>query len=122
MAAVRNLLLVQGEDFHEVFSIRLDNQAINLTGYIFEGDCRAEQSQSSPVLFSFTFAVINNGYAVSVDVPWEDFADVPLGSTLDNRQSQFWYDFFQTQPNGTRTKLQKGRLSIDPAITEVPAT
>jgi hypothetical protein len=50
MAAVRNLLLVQGEDFHEVFSIRLDNQAINLTGYVFEGDCRAEQSHH-PLFF-----------------------------------------------------------------------
>lgn len=120
MVAVRNLRFNQGEDFQEIFSIKSDGQPIDLTGYQFEGDCRAEQNQTSTILFSFAFTVIENGYFVQVDVPYEDFADVPLGPTVDNIASQFHYDYFLTAPDGTREKLQKGTLVIEPAVTELP--
>lgn len=120
MVAVKNLRLQQGEDFREIFSIKLDGQPINLTGYQFDGDCRAEQNQTSEILFSFAFTIIENGYAVQVDVSFEDFADVELGPTIDNIASQAYYDYFITEPSGFREKLQKGRVSIDPAVTELP--
>ena len=120
MVAVRNLRLQQGEDFQEIFSILLDGQPINLTGYQFAGDCRAGQNQTSTILFSFAFTLIESGYAVQVDVPYEDFADIELGPTIDNIASQFFYDYFITEPGGFREKLQKGMVSIDPAVTELP--
>lgn len=120
MVAVKNLLFKQGEDFREIFSIKLDGQPINLNGYEFDGDCRAEQNQTSEILFSFAFTIIEDGFAVQVDVPHEDFADVELGPTISNVASQLQYDYFITQPNGFREKLQKGIVAIDPSVTELP--
>jgi hypothetical protein len=117
--AVRNLPMKQGADFEEIFSILLDGQPIKLTGYSFSGDCREEKNQTSDVLFSFTFELIEDDYSVRVTVPREDFDNVPLGPTIDNRKSQFWYDYFQTNPSGDRAKIQEGRVSIDPAVTEL---
>lgn len=111
----------QGADWSESFSIEVDDSPINLTGYQFEGECRREENSDPPLAFAFTFTVAGDALSVTVSVPWETIDTVTTGPKPTSVESQLWYDFFMIDPSGNRTKIQKGRVTIERSITESPS-
>lgn len=111
LPAVRNLKIPQNTDWQESFSLSIDGVLVNLTGYSLRGQCRQREDVDSDLVFPFTFAASGTQVTVSVD------ASVTAALNLLPGQPQYWYDYLLVAPDGSITKIQKGRLTIEPTVT-----
>ncbi len=111
--ATRNLTIHQHTDWTESFDILVDDVPVALAGYSIVGKCRKGEDVSSPLVFTFTFAL--SGTLATVSVPAATTAAIDLSTEPD--QPQYFYDYVLSAPSGTRTKIQAGRLTIERTVT-----
>ena len=114
---IRNLVLRKGLDWSEEFQIKLDGSPMDLSGCVFLGHARRDETDTAPVAFSFVFAYDAVTRFVTVSVAGSATSGIEVGPKPDDRQSQFFYDFKMTWPGGDPEIIQEGRLTLKRTIT-----
>jgi hypothetical protein len=112
--AIRNLKIEQNTDWSESFTLKIDDVAVNLSGYSLRGECRTGEDITSDLVFAFTFGIDETLVTVSVD------ADTTEAIETDEQpdEIQFFYDYLLIAPDGSITKIQKGRVTLCRTVTE----
>jgi hypothetical protein len=113
MPAIRNLTIHQNIDWSETFDIRVDDVAITLEDYSLVGKVRKGQDVSSDLLFAFEFFKTQTEVTMSVS------SGVTAAIDLSNEPSdaQYFYDVAIIDSIGSRTKILKGRVTLERTVS-----
>lgn len=115
-SATYNFEIKKGEDLELAMLVRdkETREPTDLTGAVFEGDCR-DNLKSPDVLFSFVFTIdpdqVANKGKLKVTVAKE--------ITSQLKPSAGVYDMFVTYPTGGRQPFMQGKITFEPAVTDV---
>lgn len=113
-AASKNFLIEAGADFSAVLVWKLSDGSVkDLTGYTAEMHARAQEDSDEIFLELST----SNG-RISIDGPnGEITLSVTAADTSSLDACETVYDLFLTSGGGATTKLLKGTITIDAAVT-----
>jgi len=112
MAGEYNFTIEQGATFNLVMTWRIDNVAVNLTGYIARLQARIDVDETDTILSLTTGAGITLGGAagtISLDQTATQTAVLPKG--------EYVYDLELQSSGGIVTRLLQGELNISAEVT-----
>ena len=111
--SIRNLTIHQNIDWSETFDIRVDDVAITLEDYSLVGKVRKGQDVSSDLLFAFEFVKTQTEVTMSVS------SGVTAAIDLSNEpaDAQYFYDVAIIDSIGRRTKILKGRVTLERTVS-----
>lgn len=109
-----NLELKQGEDFYRLLTFTDENGAlVNLTGYSFAGQIRADYDDT--LFLSFTFTILNQGTNTG-EVEMTLAKALSSAKTITGK-NKYVYDVERN--SGTRTtRILEGSINISPEVTK----
>jgi len=112
MAGEYNFTIEQGATFNLLMTWRIDNVAVNLTGYIARLQARIDVDETDTILSLTTGAGITLGGAagtISLDQTATQTAVLPKG--------EYVYDLELQSSGGIVTRLLQGELNISAEVT-----
>ena len=112
MAGEYNFTIEQGATFNLLMTWRIDNVAVNLTGYIARLQARIDVGETDTILSLTTGAGITLGGAagtISLDQTATQTALLPKG--------EYVYDLELQSSGGIVTRLLQGELNISAEVT-----
>jgi hypothetical protein len=112
MAGEYNFTIEQGATFNLLMTWRIDNVAVNLTGYIARLQARIDVDETDTILSLTTGAGITLGGAagtISLDQTATQTALLPKG--------EYVYDLELQSSGGIVTRLLQGELNISAEVT-----
>ena len=112
MAGEYNFTIEQGATFNLLMTWRIDNVAVNLTGYIARLQARIDVDETDTILSLTTGAGITLGGAagtISLDQTATQTAVLPKG--------EYVYDLELQSSGGVVTRLLQGELNISAEVT-----
>jgi hypothetical protein len=112
MAGQYNFTIEQGATFNLLMTWRIDNVAVNLTGYIARLQARIDVDETDTILSLTTGAGITLGGAagtISLDQTATQTALLPKG--------EYVYDLELQSSGGIVTRLLQGELNISAEVT-----
>ena len=112
MAGQYNFTIEQGATFNLLMTWRIDNVAVNLTGYIARLQARIDVDETDTILSLTTGAGITLGGAagtISLDQTATQTAVLPKG--------EYVYDLELQSSGGIVTRLLQGELNISAEVT-----
>ena len=113
LPAIRNITIAQNIDWSETFDIRVDDVPMVLTGYSLVGKVRKGEDVTSALLFSFAFAI--SGTVVTMSVAASVTAAIDLSN--EPADAQYFYDVTLIEPSTKRTKILKGRVTLERTVS-----
>jgi hypothetical protein len=112
MAGAYNFTIEQGATFNLLMTWRIDNVAVNLTGYTARLQARIDVDETDTILSLTTGAGITLGGAagtISLDQTATQTAVLPKG--------EYVYDLELQSSGGIVTRLLQGELNISAEVT-----
>jgi hypothetical protein len=112
MAGEYNFTIEQGATFNLLMTWKIDNVAVNLTGYTARLQARIDVDETDTILSLTTGAGITLGGAagtISLDQTATQTALLPKG--------EYVYDLELQSSGGTVTRLLQGELNISAEVT-----
>lgn len=110
--AVYNLTMYQGASFDYTFTWKIDNAAVNLTGYMARMQARRNYQSEDVVLdLEDGNGITLGGSAgtIIVEVDAEDTAEIDAANYV--------YDLELESPGGEVYRLLQGKLIVSPEVT-----
>lgn len=114
--AIFPIVIDQGADFRETFSIVESDQAtpgpLDLTGYVAQAQLRAKQKNDADLLATFVCSIDGLGGTVQIHIP---------GSVTETftRRAAFYDVFLVRVADGESTLLVRGAVKINLTVTAV---
>jgi hypothetical protein len=113
MPAIRNLTIHQNTEWSETFDIRVDDVAMTLEDFSFVGQVRKGQDVSSALMFAFAFDKTATEVTMSVD----SSVTAVLNLSNEPADAQYFYDVAMIDSVGRRTKILKGRVTLERTVS-----
>lgn len=115
---IRNHLIEQGTDWSESFQILNPNKTVmSLAGCSIKSHARRIPDKTTPVAFSFTFAINLTTNTITVSLSAATSGALTVGKDENDALSKFYYDYdFIDSLNKTK-RIQKGTVIIPREIT-----
>lgn len=115
MVAKDNITVYQGSDYRRALEFKNESAVLmDLTGYVFRGQVRAEYSSASPV-FSFSFTLRNQTTSPGLVDMLLSAADTAAVSIA--KITSYIYDIEMVTASGDVKRIVEGKLNLHPEVT-----
>lgn len=114
-----DLEIIEGADYLLSLHLTEHGAAMNLTGYQFEAQIRADYRQDAPLIAAFTVTIPDpaNGEILLSLVDTQTLDLLPAAKPGQGRAQLGVYDVFMISPDGGRSLLHQGRVRYRQTIT-----
>lgn len=109
-----NITCYQGATYSETFTIKINDVAVNLTGYTAAMQVRRSHEDTTAILTLTSGSGITLGGAagtITLTIAYADTEDLIAG--------QYLYDLEITSSGGTKDRLLQGTFTVSSEITRV---
>lgn len=120
-AAKLDLYIEQGAKFYRTVTFKVNNVAVNITGWTFRGQIRTSQT-SADIVASFSFAIRDQVlYTGQVEITLSDVVTsaipVPSTSRYTRKTSKYIYDIEVINTSGVVDRMLEGTVEVSPEVT-----
>lgn len=113
---IRNLIIPQGQDWSETFTISTGGSLVSIAGSTFRGHIRKTPTSSTKTA-EFTFS-LNTGTNVVTFSLADTVSDaITVGDKVTDAASRYVYDVEWVDSGGTVKRIFQGTISFDPNTT-----